>query len=491
MIKQSYLFCLFISLLIPVYAGFEKTLAPSPNLAKQDSLNITILTKDFKINSDETTNLKLKSTNTGNKPVYWLKTLQTEESPFIVYPKQHNKLEPHTITTLSIPISAYVKETPKPFKKTLNFELVSAANTHFPISIPITIATPDLILKSIQLQDDHQTLKIILENKGTQGIKKAFLKLSPWKLETQIKQNIKPHQRIELAFVLPKKTEINQQTKATLEVWTENLPLFQWNFTNQPIILPIPRGQLYLLLFALSFTIFILFFYYSRYRHPLLLKLSANSQALLTIPPEQLKEAWRRLKQTRKLSQVLANIQISDTSLKEAINFIDSKDIKWLAKRLNATVETQSNTLFFGDSFPLNIKHNRCLFYFPAQNCSAFDVFKELDKNLTVIIGQDSIYQNILRKTTLDLTNQWVAPNGSSLTTLLLSSNAEEVLAKIIAEQVSLTQISPYQIGGGVERETIFFGRQKLISNIINRDLTNYPDYIGFWGERIDGEKIT
>jgi len=463
----------------------DYTPLPPPNLAKQDSLEIIILTKNFQISSDKTSNLKLKITNTGDKPVWWLRTLQTEKSPFIVYPKQHNKLKPHATTILTIPISAYVKETPKPFKKILNFELVSAAGTHFPIEIPVSVATPDLILKSIQLQDDQQTLKIILENKGDQGIKKAFFKLGPWKLDPQPKYNIKPHQRIELAFVLPKNTEINKQTTASLEIWTEDLPLFQWNFSNQSIILPTSPWLFYLLLLGLFIIIIQIWIFFRRYRHPLLLKLSENSQTLLTVLPEQLKEAQQRLKQTNRLSKVLADIKINDISLQEAINFIDSRNIEWLADHLNATVNKRNNYLFsftFSKSFPLNITDNICLFYFPPKDCLVDKVFKKLDNILkklnnkftVIIIGKDSIYQDILRKTTLDLTNQWVAPNGAALTTLLLSPNPEKVLAKIIAEQISLIQISPYQTGGGVERDSIFFGRQKLISNIINRDLTNY-----------------
>ncbi len=47
-------------------------------------------------------------------------------------------------------------------------------------------------------------------------------------------------------------------------------------------------------------------------------------------------------------------------------------------------------------------------------------------------------------------------------------------MARIIADQLTLTQLSPYQLGGGVNRETIFFGRQEIIAHIMNRDPANY-----------------
>lgn len=48
------------------------------------------------------------------------------------------------------------------------------------------------------------------------------------------------------------------------------------------------------------------------------------------------------------------------------------------------------------------------------------------------------------------------------------------MFAKILAEQLALQQLSPYQIGGGVNKEAIFFGRRELIAQIINRDPANY-----------------
>ena len=37
-----------------------------------------------------------------------------------------------------------------------------------------------------------------------------------------------------------------------------------------------------------------------------------------------------------------------------------------------------------------------------------------------------------------------------------------------------MTQLSPYQLGGGVNREAVFFGRQEIIAHIMNRDPANY-----------------
>ena len=133
--------------------------------------------------------------------------------------------------------------------------------------------------------------------------------------------------------------------------------------------------------------------------------------------------------------------------------------------------------LQLSNNFPLNI--NQLQFFFP-NNLAVEDVFSHLknipqaQNHITIIIGNDSEYQRKLHAKTKDTTNKWVAPLGYELTRLLLSQDAETVLAEILAGQLSLQQISPYRIGGGVANESLFFGRREMISQIINRDPANY-----------------
>ena len=90
------------------------------------------------------------------------------------------------------------------------------------------------------------------------------------------------------------------------------------------------------------------------------------------------------------------------------------------------------------------------------------------------MISPSSDYQRQLYDKTKDRTNKWVAPSRSELTNLLLSPTPEMTLANLLASQLTLTQLSPYQLGGGVNREAIFFGRQEIIAHIMNRDPANY-----------------
>jgi menaquinone-dependent protoporphyrinogen IX oxidase len=75
---------------------------------------------------------------------------------------------------------------------------------------------------------------------------------------------------------------------------------------------------------------------------------------------------------------------------------------------------------------------------------------------------------------TKEKTNMFVTLLASDLSNLLLSPKPKEVLSQVISSQIALTQISPYQIGGGVNKESLFFGREKIMSHILNKGLSNY-----------------
>jgi hypothetical protein len=134
-------------------------------------------------------------------------------------------------------------------------------------------------------------------------------------------------------------------------------------------------------------------------------------------------------------------------------------------------------SLILSPTFPLNV--DRLFLFFP-DTIAAEDAFTHL-KNLpqtegriTLLIGNSSEYQRKLYTTTSDRSNKWVAPQGAELTRLLLDPQPEQALATLLAGQLALQQISPYQIGGGVNKESVFFGRRELIAQIINRDPANY-----------------
>ena len=216
---------------------------------------------------------------------------------------------------------------------------------------------------------------------------------------------------------------------------------------------------------------------------------------LLHLLPEQLQEAHTRLEQTRRLDTVLSQTEVTRNTLDESIAFfgpttreaeaqpgwpdVSAGSFLFLLPRAEGQGErVRLWELRLPEVFPLNL--DRCLLGFPAADSNPQDFLDELRTipqtrlRVSLLISPNSDYQRQLYDKTKDRTNKWVAPSRSELTNLLLSPTPEMTLANLLASQLTLTQLSPYQLGGGVNREAIFFGRQEIIAHIMNRDPASY-----------------
>ena len=212
---------------------------------------------------------------------------------------------------------------------------------------------------------------------------------------------------------------------------------------------------------------------------------------LLDTSVEMLAEEQNRLTKENHLENVIAGTGVNISTLNEAGRFSKSmpkEKAQLIANRLGAQmkpiIETLASTpsmaiyeLILAEGFPLNI--DRLLLCFPGQTALE-DLFAELKKHpemqsrITLIIGNDNEYRERLFHRTSNTNNKWVAPQDPALTRLLVAPEAANTLTGILAQQLSLQQISPYRIGGGVNNESVFFGRGDMISQIINRDPANY-----------------
>lgn len=56
----------------------------------------------------------------------------------------------------------------------------------------------------------------------------------------------------------------------------------------------------------------------------------------------------------------------------------------------------------------------------------------------------------------------------------LLQPGALDALAGLLARQLRVTRISPYQTHGGITRPAAFFGRESLLARVLNREPGNY-----------------
>ncbi|MGC8035350.1 hypothetical protein ACP3WA_24775, partial [Salmonella enterica] len=69
----------------------------------------------------------------------------------------------------------------------------------------------------------------------------------------------------------------------------------------------------------------------------------------------------------------------------------------------------------------------------------------------------------LLQRHAQDRANMHVLLDSPGQTEWLLGGAPDQVLLRLLATQLQVTRISPYQTRGGVTREDVFFGRERLL----------------------------
>ena len=487
---------------------------PVADASGQDAFSIAVLPESITIQPGESPEVRIQVTNTGAAPAYWLHVqpatsddgairlippnrLFTGKGPQEWKHERIARLEPGEAATLDARIAvnltlpaAFLESGMRP----LGLTVVSASGTEVRQTIRVNVQSPRLAWQTAQLEADGKTLKIGLYNTGTVALRDFTLELYARGVDKPLSQQsiaeLLPAAPLAVAAVLPDGIDLKSQP-LRLQGRTRALPVFSWELIA-PGIKTASQILLWLLAPLLLLTLVALF-YLRRYRHPLVLQLSGDPALLLHLLPEQLQEAHTRLEQTRRLDTVLSQTEVTRNTLDESIAFFGhttpEAKAQWLARRIGGVVsplpraEGQGERvrlweLRLPEAFPLNL--DRCLLGFPAADSNPQDFLDDLRTipqtrlRVSLLISPSSDYQRQLYDKTKDRTNKWVAPSRSELTNLLLSPTPEMTLANLLASQLTLTQLSPYQLGGGVNREAIFFGRQEIIAHIMNRDPANY-----------------
>ena len=226
-----------------------------------------------------------------------------------------------------------------------------------------------------------------------------------------------------------------------------------------------------------------LIFYLKRYKNPLVVKLSQTPKELLNLNIEQLKEAEERLTKIDRFKNILSQNNITTERYKKAIAFehlTQKEKANYIAKRLFAKpteLTKQSYMLKLSEDFPLNVKQF-ILFFSDKESIS--DMMSEIkqipqySKNPLFILASNSEQQAKLGEERKKGFEQFVVVEPKVITQMLLVADGSKVLADAFAQQLALTTISPYNLGGGERNSSMFFGRREIISHIVSRENNNY-----------------
>lgn len=124
---------------------------------------------------------------------------------------------------------------------------------------------------------------------------------------------------------------------------------------------------------------------------------------------------------------------------------------------------------------------DRCLVLVPESGVDEAALVQSLRaagtaSDVLLVLGSDSeeTAQPLLQKHCADHANLHVLVDSATQTEWLLGSASEQVLLRLLAAQLRITRISPYQTRGGVTREGAFFGRAQLLARVLTREPANY-----------------
>ena len=461
--------------------------------ARLDIVALPTLDPALALGDGRSTAVTIRIVNKGSVPAYWLRIHQARDlgDPLLYTPPPvHPRLDPGQSVDLTGKVSYLAAWTdPKPYAGWLRLRLDHAHGAAGPVYIAIRATAPQILVAAEPelVPGDAPALSVRLQNKGGQDLEQAEVRAHLTGLDADLPRQSQPLVKagadLPLSFALPKGTRVDKDSRLTLIIDERAYPPHDWTFADQPIRLPIPPWQLYAGLAALVLTLSALLWSLRQYTHPLTRRLAADPPALAGLGLAQLERARTLLRRTRRLGSVLAVGGVQGRWLDRAIRFRGESpegQVRWLAERLGAGWQRleglgdggamEQFELALGDGFPLNL--SACRVAFPPADWPAQDTLTLLGTGgdrPCLVLGRDPDQCADLSRRCRSPETWWVAPEDGELSALLLAAEPVDAFARLIARYVKVARISPYQTSLGVRKESGFFGRTRILSDILNR----------------------
>lgn len=229
-------------------------------------------------------------------------------------------------------------------------------------------------------------------------------------------------------------------------------------------------------------------------RHPLLGPAQLQPARLRRTPLPRLPRLDRLLRWTGRRESALLAADIRPVDWRRAVQCAQpgAPDgatglVRALAERVSARSQPSTGWALPGQVFEwqfppdLPVSLDRCLVFVPTRGVDEATVLRQLraaqtGSDVLLILAEHSVDtpQPLLRAHADDRANLHVLADSASQTEWLVGGEALQVLLRLLAAQLRITRISPYQTRGGITREGSFFGRAQLLARVINREPANY-----------------
>lgn len=383
------------------------------------------------------------------------------------------------------------QDAPLPKAPQVRLQLIHAFGEGPTVDVPIEIRAPELALvEPPRIQDND--LVLTLENTGNQPTGKLlfgsyFVALGEGPYESgqlAILEDLPPGEKRELE--LPVSSALFDARRVPFSI-TANYERWArlWTSSIPEVKVPIP----YFLYLSLSLGAVLLlgFVYYaSVYRNPVVVHAARAPASLKNYPLVQMVAADQALRRARRLDSTITAAGIPVTRWKRALRgakapadaataFAEAIGGR-LGARLDATTWALSlpplRLRFTRDTALLIVDGTR-LESGEAERRMA-DVFQEGRGPSQVLVLDRTHTQNVRQVLEGVPRVRGVVLSANRLRDLLLDDEPARLLETTIAEQVAVSELSPYQVAGGVKLENLFFGRERELRAMADRTMRNF-----------------
>ena len=459
-------------------------LLPKLQEVSKDNIEIFFDTKDIKLTNNEAKIINIQVKNISDKTLYWIEPTIEDEN-FTLNSNSIILLKPHEIKTIALSIF-YNKSIEKTVKKSLEFilKIFNKPIERYNLNLEIE-SKPYIKLVDVKLGNDFTVkIKNLTDKKLTN-------------IQVLVSDGNETAQNIPIRII-----DIEANSIKEIELYKDKNFGYKWsgydldiNLSAEGIrnhifhkhvdydILSVAPLFILILLSLLFFLFVILYFIYIGLYNLNLNKIMQEADKIFEMPLKKFPYYRKFLK--RRMNKNYYELYFSyvlENDLERVSKFFEinnEEKAQLFSEKVNGKLQKIDKEFFevkLDKNFEIKVK--KILLYFP-KDANINKVYKILENKKSegiFIISRNEKEQKIFSESIrLRELKNIIATSPRNLKMFLLQKNHSLTLSKILALKLNRKNISPYrQTKYGVQNESYFFGREKILYDITEREPSNY-----------------
>jgi dipeptidyl aminopeptidase/acylaminoacyl peptidase len=453
---------------------FQKNISPK-------SIDV-YMQENIKLVNNSTSSIDIQIKNLSKKNLYWIEPT-VDDANFTITAKAISILKPNEIKNIKILLNYNDK-----LEKTLIKEL------KLKIAIGGEVVKENRLIANVEKKIDIAIENIQLEDEGIYISFKKFIDANLTNLKVTLTEG---NQSIENHFLYSHQYP-TIETKSSIKIYLPSQGVFGYTWgKGHDFTVTIDADEIKPYIFTryinfdmpttIIFPLFILAFLlimipysiYMGFHNPHIRNISFDPRLIFDTKLKKLPYYKKILKRQLK-KEYFEQYFIEDFDTVVKFFEIDNQErAKIFAERANGELYKLDSNFFeiiLSSNFELSVESFLLYFVSSTDINSTFNILKEKGStNPIIVIGQTEEEQKLINENNrLHKLPYILGISPENLKLFLLKKGHTKTLSKIFATRMDRGLLSPYQEEGQLKNELYFFGREKIINHIYNRELSNY-----------------